>query len=72
MAPPTVGTAFRNKGGTVHVNGVAYSILELLGKGGTSQVFRVLSPDGEVLALKQVGRARSACPVRVRACDSQR
>ncbi|KAL1522782.1 hypothetical protein AB1Y20_017754 [Prymnesium parvum] len=38
----------------VTVNGVAYSKLELLGRGGTSQVFRVLSPDGRILALKQV------------------
>ena len=36
------------------VNDVHYTVLELLGKGGTSQVFRVLSPEGEVLALKQV------------------
>ena len=35
------------------VNGVPYSKLELLGKGGTSKVFRVLSPDGKILALKQ-------------------
>jgi serine/threonine-protein kinase TTK/MPS1 len=36
------------------VNGITYSKLELLGKGGTSKVFRVLSPGGKILALKQV------------------
>ncbi|KOO21310.1 hypothetical protein Ctob_000137 [Chrysochromulina tobinii] len=38
----------------VSVNGVPYKVLELLGKGGTSQVFKVLSPLNEVLALKKV------------------
>ena len=36
------------------VNGVAYSVLEPVGKGGTSQVFRVVSPDNKTFALKQV------------------
>ena len=51
-APPTA-SAFRGSS-EVRVNGVSYSVLELMGKGGTSQVYRVLSPEGEVLALKQV------------------
>ena len=38
----------------VIVNGVTYCKLEVVGRGGTSQVFRVLSPEGKVLALKQV------------------
>jgi len=38
----------------VYVNGVAYAKLEMVGRGGTSQVFKVLSPDGKVFALKQV------------------
>ena len=69
VSPPAAGTtnapaaaaaalgpipAAFTKGATVLVNSTPYSVLELLGKGGTSQVFRVLSPDGEVLALKQV------------------
>ena len=36
------------------VNGVAYTILEMMGKGGTSVVFKVVSPEGTTLALKQV------------------
>jgi len=36
------------------VNGVPYSKLETVGCGGTSQVFKVLSPDRKILALKQV------------------
>ena len=51
-AAPASAPAFRG-GAAVHVNGVAYTVLEMLGKGGTSQGFRVLSPEGEVLALKQ-------------------
>ena len=38
----------------VFVNQVPYTVLELLGKGGTSQVFRVLSPEGSMYALKVV------------------
>jgi serine/threonine-protein kinase TTK/MPS1 len=52
-AAPASARAFRG-GAEVHVNGVAYMVLEMLGKGGTSQVFRVLSPESEILALKQV------------------
>jgi hypothetical protein len=39
ITAPTPGAAFR-KGTEVLVNGIAYSVLDLLGKGGTSQVFR--------------------------------
>lgn len=38
----------------ISVNGVPYSKLDTIGRGGTSQVFRVLSPDRKILALKQV------------------
>ena len=36
------------------MNGVAYQKLSVVGKGGTSQVFQVLSPDGKIRALKRV------------------
>ena len=39
------------------VNGVPYTKLALLGKGGTSKVFKVISPEGSVLALKVVSLA---------------
>eukprot|EP00932_Pfiesteria_piscicida_P004280 SRR837773.14185.p1 GENE.SRR837773.14185~~SRR837773.14185.p1 ORF type:complete len:877 (-),score=140.78 SRR837773.14185:197-2509(-) len=38
----------------VHVNGVPYTVLEVVGRGGSSKVFGVLSPSGERLALKRV------------------
>lgn len=50
-----VGSAGRGREReSLSVNGVIYTKLELLGRGGTSQVFRVLSPEGRILALKQV------------------
>ena len=39
------------------VGGVHYIILEECGRGGTSQVFRVLGPTGKIFALKQVSYA---------------
>ena len=33
---------------------VPYTKLEVVGRGGTSQVFRVLGPTGQIYALKQV------------------
>ena len=36
------------------VNNVAYSKLELMGKGGSSKVFKVLAPNGRIYALKRV------------------
>ena len=36
------------------MNGVTYQKLSVVGKGGTSQVFQVLSPDGKIRALKRV------------------
>ena len=37
------------------VNGVAYVKLELLGRGGSSKVFKVLAPNGKLFAVKKVG-----------------
>ena len=39
---------------SVSVNGCAYEILSQVGKGGSSKVYKVLSPENEVLALKRV------------------
>lgn len=41
-------------GKVVLVNGVAYTQMELLGRGGSSKVYSVLGPSGERLALKRV------------------
>eukprot|EP00158_Paraphelidium_tribonemae_P003181 Partr_v1_DN25938_c0_g1_i2_m68724 putative ttk protein kinase len=37
------------------VNKTAYAKLELLGRGGSSKVFKVLAPNGKIYALKRVG-----------------
>jgi len=38
----------------VKINGRTYRVLHLIGKGGSSKVFKVLAPDNQVLALKKV------------------
>lgn len=43
---------------TIVVNGVPYTKLEIVGRGGTSKVYKVLSPEGETYALK---RAVASC-----------
>ena len=48
----------------IMVNDVAYTVVKTLGKGGTSHVFKVFSPDKEEFALKQVkleGEEGSSC-----------
>jgi len=40
----------------IYVNSVPYWKLNLLGRGGTSRVFRVLSPDRSIYAIKQVDK----------------
>lgn len=39
----------------VRVNGKSYKVLQLIGRGGSSKVFKVLAPDMSILALKKVG-----------------
>lgn len=39
---------------TFEVNGVPYTKVKTIGRGGTSKVYQVLSPSGETLALKRV------------------
>ncbi|KXS14400.1 kinase-like protein [Gonapodya prolifera JEL478] len=49
--------------GAIKVNGTTYTKLSTLGRGGSSKVYKVLSPNGQVLALKKVsirGADRSA------------
>lgn len=43
------------------VNGTQYLVLGMIGKGGSSRVFRVLSPSRMILALKRV-QVRRVCP----------
>lgn len=38
----------------VKINGKTYRVLHLIGRGGSSKVFKVLAPDNQVLALKRV------------------
>lgn len=38
----------------VKVNGKSYKVLQMIGKGGSSKVFRVLSSDNQIYALKKV------------------
>jgi serine/threonine-protein kinase TTK/MPS1 len=44
---------------TVTVNGKEYLVLKLIGRGGSCKVYRVLSEDNEVLALKRIALAES-------------
>lgn len=48
--PPEPQTKTR----AVKINGKTYRVLHLIGKGGSSKVFKVLAPDNQVLALKKV------------------
>lgn len=43
---------------TFLVNGVAYAKVKIIGRGGTSKVYEVLSPQGQIFALK---RASTSC-----------
>lgn len=38
----------------IKINGKKYRLLHLIGRGGSSKVFKVLAPDNQVLALKRV------------------
>jgi serine/threonine-protein kinase RIO1 len=39
---------------SVKINGRCYKVLHLIGRGGSSKVFKVLAPDNQILALKKV------------------
>lgn len=43
------------------VNGIEYIVLEMIGKGGSSRVFKVLNPMRKIMALKRV-QVRRSCP----------
>lgn len=38
---------------TIEVNGVSYNVLQMIGKGGSSKVYKVMSPDHKIYALKR-------------------
>jgi len=58
VAPPLVdSTAAPAK--TFVVNGVPYTKVQIIGRGGSSKVYQVRSPSGQLLALK---RATATCP----------
>lgn len=46
---------------TATVNGTQYLLLGMIGKGGSSRVFRVMTPSRTILALKRV-QVRRSCP----------
>lgn len=50
---PETGSEIKSK--SVRVNGRQYKVLQLIGRGGSSRVFRVTDQEGEVWALKKVG-----------------
>ena len=39
------------------VNGVPYNVLQIIGKGGSSKVYKVMCPDHKIYALKRVDLA---------------
>ena len=54
---PTTSTATGNsvlKSRQVRVNGKIYRVLQLIGRGGSSKVFRVIDGEGQIFALKRV------------------
>ncbi|KAI3638571.1 hypothetical protein MIR68_003069 [Amoeboaphelidium protococcarum] len=53
-APPPSTPAGLSRKTALMVNGQVYAKLDLIGKGGSSKVFKVLSPDGQIYALKRV------------------
>ena len=38
----------------LQVNGVPYNVLQIIGKGGSSKVYKVMCPDHKIFALKRV------------------
>lgn len=53
-AEPSNAPEPQTKTRAVKINGKTYRVLHLIGKGGSSKVFKVLAPDNQVLALKKV------------------
>ena len=51
---PAAFVAASNEASLVQVNGKTYTRVGILGKGGSSCVYRVLSPDGQLFAYKRV------------------
>ncbi len=50
-------------GNCCQINGVPYRKLELIGRGGSSKVYKVLAPNNRILAVKKVKLAREEEPV---------
>lgn len=48
----TTGGTIRSR--QVRVNGKVYRVLQLIGRGGSSKVFRVINAEGQIFALKKV------------------
>ncbi|KAH9891689.1 kinase-like domain-containing protein [Cubamyces lactineus] len=53
-APPPAFPHISGKAPTIYVNKKAYARLDLIGKGGSSRVFRVMNGANEIFALKRV------------------
>eukprot|EP00931_Biecheleriopsis_adriatica_P086418 TRINITY_DN6109_c0_g1_i2.p1 TRINITY_DN6109_c0_g1~~TRINITY_DN6109_c0_g1_i2.p1 ORF type:complete len:809 (+),score=198.39 TRINITY_DN6109_c0_g1_i2:97-2523(+) len=69
---PLSSTSSETSGGklpkTIVVNGVSYTRLQTLGRGGSSKVYQVRSPTGALLALKRV---TASCPKHLEALANE-
>ena len=50
----TLTSSSSSKSRQVRINGKIYRVLQLIGRGGSSKVFRVINGDGQIFALKKV------------------
>ena len=61
--PSTSGQQVRGSSNSVTVHNVKYTVLECVGKGGSSKVYKVISPEHKIFALKRIkleGREKEA------------
>ena len=61
--PSTSGQQVRESSNSVTVHNVKYTVLECVGKGGSSKVYKVISPEHKIFALKRIkleGREKEA------------
>jgi serine/threonine protein kinase len=59
MAAVSAPERQRSERPSVCVDGVWYQKLSQIGKGGSSKVYKVINPNGEILALKEIDLARA-------------
>eukprot|EP00474_Spongospora_subterranea_P005334 CRZ05792.1 hypothetical protein [Spongospora subterranea] len=54
LKPPTAASAVSSPHRSVLVNGISYLILEMVGKGGSGQVYKVVGENKQIYAVKRV------------------